>query len=171
MTSPVPVLATGTALIGRLTELFGDNPLAESVAEMLMRALYASGRSADALACYASIRRHLADTLGVDPAPELRRVQQRILRDEPDPPLPGPPPAPVLAQLPLQAPGFTGRAAELAHLDAALAAGAGPGAAVAETSHLLRAVRVSRLTCTGRGGRAGPSPGYSRPGNSRGVTG
>jgi DNA-binding SARP family transcriptional activator len=121
-------LGNGTALVGPLTELFGDNPLAESVAEMLMRALYASGRSADALACYTRIRRHLAEALGIDPAPELRRLQQRILRDEPDAP---PPAGPVPAQLPLEAPGFTGRAAELADLDAALAAGAGPGAAVA----------------------------------------
>jgi DNA-binding SARP family transcriptional activator len=113
-------LGNGTALIGPLTELSGEHPLAESVAELLMRALYASGRSADALACYARIRRHLADALGVDPAPELRRMQERILRDEPDP---APPATQVPAQLPLEAPGFTGRTAELARLDTMPAAG------------------------------------------------
>jgi DNA-binding SARP family transcriptional activator len=114
-------LGNGTALIGPLTELAGEHPLAESVTEMLMRALYASGRSADALACYTRIRRHLADALGVDPALELRRMQQRILRDEPDPAAPAA--AHVPAQLPLEAPGFTGRVTELARLDTVPAAG------------------------------------------------
>src|SRR5262249_29711461 len=95
-----------------------------------MQVLCATGRRAQALECYAAIRRHLADELGVDPDPELQRLHQAILRDRVEPPAPPsaalpPPTAPpttarvgtVPATLPLEVYGFTGRAAELGQLD------------------------------------------------------
>ena len=45
-----------------------------------MRALYASGRQADALAAYHEGRELLADQLGVDPSAQLERVYLGILR-------------------------------------------------------------------------------------------
>src|SRR4029078_9507193 len=55
------------------------------------------GRRADALDAYADARRILVEELGLEPGPELQRLQQAVLRHEPVlelPPGPGlaPPP-------------------------------------------------------------------------------
>ena len=49
-----------------------------------MLALYRSGRQGEALAAYQRAREILADELGIDPSPELRKVQERILAQSPD---------------------------------------------------------------------------------------
>jgi DNA-binding SARP family transcriptional activator/tetratricopeptide (TPR) repeat protein len=118
------------ALPGPLGELAAEHPLAEPLAAVLMRALAATGRGADALAHYAAVRQRLVEVLGADPGPELRGVHQAVLRGEIAPPEPEPaagaaPRAPTPGQLPADVSGFTGRGAELAELDAALAPGAG----------------------------------------------
>ncbi len=66
-----------------LEELAARDPLRESTAIRLVRALYAAGRQADALAAYERCRRELAEQLGVDPAPPLRRVHAAVLAQEP----------------------------------------------------------------------------------------
>jgi DNA-binding SARP family transcriptional activator len=45
-----------------------------------MEILTARGNSAEALRIYEELRQRLRDELGATPAPELRELQQRLLR-------------------------------------------------------------------------------------------
>ncbi|NKE62108.1 tetratricopeptide repeat protein [Lentzea sp. PSKA42] len=93
-----------------------DHPLDERLAGQLILALYRCGRQAEALEHYRRVREQLAEELGVDPGPELRRLHQRIL--EVDVALSEPATAAALRQLPGAVPHFAGRAAELGVLTA-----------------------------------------------------
>lgn len=70
-------------LIGELEMALADNPTRERLCGYLMLALYRSGRRADALEAYQASRRILVDTLGIEPAPILRRLHAAVLADEP----------------------------------------------------------------------------------------
>jgi predicted ATPase/DNA-binding SARP family transcriptional activator len=72
----------GTNLVGELRALLSADPLAERPRALLMRALYAAGRQAEALETYTEARELLADRLGVDPSAQLEQVYLRILRGE-----------------------------------------------------------------------------------------
>ncbi|MEV7013448.1 BTAD domain-containing putative transcriptional regulator [Streptosporangium sp. NPDC051022] len=72
-------------LIADLATLAGRNPLREPLHHRLMRALHATGRSAEALTLYERLRRTLRDELGTDPRPELRALHAEILTAEPIP--------------------------------------------------------------------------------------
>ena len=62
------------------------NPLDAEACAALMRALSGAGRPAEALAAFDRLGTVLSQELGVDPAPETRRLHQAILREEPAPP-------------------------------------------------------------------------------------
>ncbi len=70
-------------LVPQLETLATRHPLRERLWGHLMMALYRSGRQGDALAAYRRAREMLADELGIDPSPELQRLQQQILRQDP----------------------------------------------------------------------------------------
>ena len=69
--------------VPELEALVAQHPLRERLSALLMLALYRSGRQADALESYAIARRKLTDELGIEPGPELRDLQRRILEQDP----------------------------------------------------------------------------------------
>ncbi|AYN40601.1 AfsR/SARP family transcriptional regulator [Streptomyces dangxiongensis] len=77
-------LALGRAqeAVPELRELATAHPYDEPLHALLIRALRDTGRPADALTAYESVRRTLADTLGTDPGPELRSLHTALLQQE-----------------------------------------------------------------------------------------
>jgi DNA-binding SARP family transcriptional activator len=75
-------LRSDAPIVGRLYELIDEYPLAEPLVAGLMRALHTSGRSAEAVECFAAARRRLAAELGIEPGVDLHRLHTRILRGE-----------------------------------------------------------------------------------------
>jgi YVTN family beta-propeller protein len=69
-------------VVGELEELVARHPLREHLHEQLMLALYRSGRQADALQAYQDARGALVEQIGVEPGPALRRLHERILRQD-----------------------------------------------------------------------------------------
>ncbi|MFJ8042580.1 AfsR/SARP family transcriptional regulator [Kitasatospora sp. NPDC096147] len=128
-----------------LTRWAAQHPLHEALHVHLITALYRSGRQAEALTTFDTVRTHLAEELGIDPGPALRTVHQQVLRADPDlrtppPPTPAsaptapaaaPAPPPPPAQLPADAVDFTGRSEALTTLTTRLeAASSGNGTRV-----------------------------------------
>ncbi|MFC8126251.1 BTAD domain-containing putative transcriptional regulator [Streptomyces sp. NPDC057302] len=118
-------------LVAELTALVATHPTRERPRGQLMLALYRLGRQADALAVYVEGRDALADELGIDPGPDLRRLHEAILRaDETllpsaegatEPVVPRDTTAvPVAALLPPTIGDFTGRDTQLADVRTAL---------------------------------------------------
>jgi DNA-binding SARP family transcriptional activator len=123
-------LGAHTAVAAELESLVKEHPLRERLVGLLVLALYRDGRQGEALRALTAARTHLREELGIDPGPQLRRLEADVLAQAPEldwRPPPGevealPPPAPpVLAPDPAPSP-FVGRAPELSAVDAALAA-------------------------------------------------
>ena len=78
------MLATGRAaeIVGELESAVADAPLRERRWGQLMLALYRAGRQSEALGAYQRARSLLADELGIDPGPELRRLKAAIVAQE-----------------------------------------------------------------------------------------
>ncbi|MET8850851.1 BTAD domain-containing putative transcriptional regulator [Amycolatopsis sp. NPDC004625] len=123
-------LGQHAGLLADLSHRVARHPLDERLAGQYLLALYRSGRQAEALARYEQLRRDLADELGVHPSPPLRQLYQSILHSAPELAGPVARSEPVPRQLPAPPRLFTGRAAELARLDAVLTEQPDPGGTV-----------------------------------------
>lgn len=75
-------------LIGELRSLVSAHPLNEWFHGQLIAALSRSGRRSEALQAYQNLRVLLNEQLGLDPQPELQRLQREVLTyDSPEAPL------------------------------------------------------------------------------------
>ncbi|WP_198653414.1 BTAD domain-containing putative transcriptional regulator [Actinocorallia populi] len=116
------------ALVGDLEKHTLQHPLSERGWELLATALYRGGRQGDALAALRKARRVLAEELGIDPGPGLRRLEASVFAQEEHV---GGAPAEQAAEvraggrsrnLPHALTGLVGRTAEPAEVEALLAA-------------------------------------------------
>jgi DNA-binding SARP family transcriptional activator len=113
------------AAVPDLQHLVAENPLRERLWARLITALYAADRQAEALDACRRSTALLRDELGIDPGPELRDLEQAVLRQ--DPRLLDRIPRPVLPEAPAPGPAqnlppgmetLVGRRLELARLRA-----------------------------------------------------
>jgi predicted ATPase/DNA-binding SARP family transcriptional activator len=75
-------LGESDGLVGELRDMIAADPVAERPRGLLMRALYAAGRQAEALAVYTDLRERLASDLGVDPSPQIEQIHLGVLRQD-----------------------------------------------------------------------------------------
>ncbi len=68
--------------VAELESMIVRQPLRERRWAQLVRALYAGGRQADALTAYRRCRALLAEELGIEPGPELRRLEVAVLNQD-----------------------------------------------------------------------------------------
>src|SRR2546430_43440 len=137
-------LGEGASLVGELRVLLSADPLAERPRAQLMRALYAAGRQAEAIAAYHECRELLADQLGVDPSAQLEQVYLGILRGGEEPA-----PDPDRAAVPAQARPSAARA------QSPLTSFVGGAEALSGVLKNLRAARLVTLTGPGGVGKTG----------------
>jgi predicted ATPase/DNA-binding SARP family transcriptional activator len=138
----------GSELVPELEGLIAGDPYREHIYGLLMLALYRSGRQADALEVFQSVRQRLVDDLGLEPAPELVRLQAAILSQDPSLDHPDSASSPVLAT-PRRALGEAGHRPAVPR----------PAATILGREHelesaldLLKQPEVRILTLTGIGG-------------------
>ncbi|WP_446048100.1 BTAD domain-containing putative transcriptional regulator, partial [Streptomyces olivaceus] len=104
--------------VPRLYELTAAHPYDEPLRALLIRALRAAGRDADALAAYEDTRRTLAEGLGTEPGPALRSLHAELLAA----PVPHRPaaPSPRTGNIRPRLTSFVGREAEIDAIRAGL---------------------------------------------------
>lgn len=119
-----------------LGDVVALHPLRERLRTAQIRALYLAGRQGAALSSYADLRTRLAETLGVDPGPELAALHRSILGQDP-----------ALTAAPSPA---TSAVRPVTNLPAELTELVGRSGAIGELRALLAANRL--VTLTGAGG-------------------
>jgi DNA-binding SARP family transcriptional activator/tetratricopeptide (TPR) repeat protein len=72
-------LGSHADVITELQQLIQVHPLREHLSAMLMQALYRCGQQSAALAAYRTARQVLISELGVEPGPELKDLERRVL--------------------------------------------------------------------------------------------
>ncbi|WP_222441170.1 BTAD domain-containing putative transcriptional regulator [Streptomyces qinzhouensis] len=144
-------LGRPAAVISAVPDLTAEYPLAEPLECVLIQALHAAGRSAEALDRYGAVRRRLAEELGADPGEELRTVYQTVLRG--DPPQPGEAgaalrpvgrPGPFRSPAAASPPAVAHRRADPVSASGGASVGAPSGAGATDTSSSRRRVRTTR---------------------------
>jgi DNA-binding SARP family transcriptional activator len=75
---------SGDSVVPQLEELVAREPLRERPRALLMLALYRGGRQAEALELFRRTRELFVDELGIEPGPELRELEQAMLRQDTD---------------------------------------------------------------------------------------
>jgi predicted ATPase/DNA-binding SARP family transcriptional activator len=111
-------LAEHREIASALRATLEANPFRERLWGQLMLALYRCGRQADALETFQEARRVLAENLGLEPGPELRRLQEAILSH--DPAIAAAPPPRRRGNLPTPTTSFVDREDEYAEVVALL---------------------------------------------------
>lgn len=76
-------LGRNAELVAELESVVREHPLRERLRAQLMRALYGSGRQAEALRVYRETRSMLVDELGIEPSPALQELERSMLRQDP----------------------------------------------------------------------------------------
>jgi predicted ATPase/DNA-binding SARP family transcriptional activator len=149
-------VGSGAELVPEIEQLAREHRLRERLQVQLMRALYAAGRQADALAVFEDTRRELATSLGIDPSPALAAVHLAILRGELEVPVRsltdgnGGPVRPAAADPGAPDPGTGGRRSRL---PAQLTTFVGRDEELTRTADLLRESRLVTLTGPGGAGK------------------
>jgi predicted ATPase/DNA-binding SARP family transcriptional activator len=104
------VLGNHTGVVAELADLVARHPFRERLSAQLIVALYRCGRQAEALEASRTLRRMLAAELGVEPGPEVQRLEQSVLRHSED--LAAPVRSALRNGLPTSFSTFVGRAQE-----------------------------------------------------------
>jgi DNA-binding SARP family transcriptional activator len=76
------------AVVANLETMVAAAPFRERRWVLLIQALYAAGRQADALAAFQRARTMLVEELGIEPGPELVAAERAVLAHERPPPTP-----------------------------------------------------------------------------------
>lgn len=76
-------IGLGPEVIAELEREVARHPHRERLWASLIRALYQSGRQADALEAYQRVRRSLEEDLGLEPSPDLRELEVAVLTHDP----------------------------------------------------------------------------------------
>jgi predicted ATPase/DNA-binding SARP family transcriptional activator len=122
-------------LVAELEALAAELPLRERLRGQLIVALYRCGRQADALTVYRETRQAFVEELGLEPSPELQRLEKAVLTHDPALQSPARPAPRSGTNLPAPQTSLVGREAELR-----------------EACALARREDVRLVTLTGPGG-------------------